>query len=195
MDTKIASAFVKAQKEFGPALKTSTNPHFKNRYADLSACIEAVIDALNNNGIGLIQMTHECDSGVIVETVFVHESGETLSAGKLHVPASKSDAQGYGSSLTYCRRYSLMAACGIAPEDDDGEAARKAPTQRKPTQADTQKVFDAFRDSIEAAYNRKQLTAIWDLVKPSTLTADQKNELLALIKTRVEELKQVPEAA
>jgi hypothetical protein len=55
--------------------------------------------------------------------------------------------------------------------------------------------FSAFRNSIEAAYNRKQLTAIWDLVKPSTLTADQKSELLALIKTRVEELKQISEAA
>jgi hypothetical protein len=62
---------------------------------------------------------------VIVETVFVHESGETFSAGKLHVPAVKHDAQGYGSALTYARRYSLMAACGIAPEDDDGNAASK----------------------------------------------------------------------
>ena len=43
----IASAFVKAQRQFGPALKTSTNPHFRSKYADLSNCIEAVIDALN----------------------------------------------------------------------------------------------------------------------------------------------------
>jgi hypothetical protein len=64
---------------------------------------------------------------VIVETVFIHESGETVSAGKLHVPASKLDAQGFGSALTYARRYSLMAACGIAPEDDDGNAASKKP--------------------------------------------------------------------
>ena len=54
-----------------------------------------------------------------VETLFVHESGEQISAGKLHVPAPKQDPQGYGSALTYARRYSLMAACGIAPEDDD----------------------------------------------------------------------------
>ena len=64
---------------------------------------------------------------MIVETTFIHESGETFSAGKLHVPASKHDAQGYGSALTYARRYSLMAACGIAPEDDDGNAATSAP--------------------------------------------------------------------
>lgn len=121
----IYSAFVKAQAGFAPALKTSTNPHFKSRYADLAACVEAVIDSLNANGIGLIQRTFEDASGVTVETVFIHESGECLEGGKLHVPASKQDAQGYGSALSYARRYSLMAACGIAPEDDDGNAASK----------------------------------------------------------------------
>lgn len=124
---QIAQALVKSQKQFGPALKSSSNPHFKSRYADLAACVEAVVDALNANGIALIQQTHECADGVIVETVFVHESGETFSGGKLHVPASKHDPQGYGSALTYARRYSLMAATGIAPEDDDGNAASKNP--------------------------------------------------------------------
>lgn len=128
----ISSALVKAQKEFGPALKTHSNSHFKSRYADLSACVEAVIDGLNNNGIFLMQGSHLCEDGVIVETVFIHESGEQLSAGKLHVVASKQDAQGYGSALTYARRYALMAACGIAPEDDDGNAASK-PKQAEKT--------------------------------------------------------------
>lgn len=128
---KIASALVKAQKAFGPALKSSSNPHFKSRYADLSACVEAVVDSLNENGIMLMQPTHECDHGVTVETLFIHESGETFSAGRLHVPASKQDPQGYGSALTYARRYSLMSACGIAPEDDDGNAASKKPAPKK----------------------------------------------------------------
>jgi hypothetical protein len=130
---EISAALVKAQKEFGPALKTSSNPHFRSKYADLSACVEAVIDGLNNNGIFLMQPTHLCEDGVIVETLFIHESGEQMSAGKLHVPASKQDAQGYGSTLTYARRYALMAACGIAPEDDDGNAAsKKPPAEVKP---------------------------------------------------------------
>ena len=75
---KIAAAFVKAQKAFGPALKSSTNPHFRSRYADLSACVEAVIDALNNNGIFLLQKNYDCADGIMVETVFVHESGEIV---------------------------------------------------------------------------------------------------------------------
>lgn len=126
----ISTAMVKAQKEFGPALKSSTNPHFRSKYADLAACVEAVIDALNNNGIALVQKCHESDTGVNVETLLLHESGESLSCGVLHVPASKQDPQGYGSALTYARRYSLMAACGIAPEDDDGNAASR--TARNP---------------------------------------------------------------
>jgi hypothetical protein len=122
---QIATALVKAQKSFGPALKSSTNPHFKSRYADLAACVEAVISGLNDNGIALIQKCYNCDNGVMVETMFIHESGEMLECGTLHVPASKQDPQGYGSALTYARRYSLMAACGIAPEDDDGNSASR----------------------------------------------------------------------
>lgn len=120
----IAAALVKAQKEFGPALKTSNNPHFRSKYADLSACVEAVIDGLNNNGIYLMQLNEERSAGVCVQTIFIHESGEQISAGSLFVPAAKNDPQGYGSALTYARRYSLMAACGIAPEDDDGNSAK-----------------------------------------------------------------------
>lgn len=151
---KIAAALVKAQKEFGPALKTSTNPHFRSKYADLSACVEAVIDALNNNGIMLMQPCHEVDSGVTVETLFIHESGETLSAGKLHVPAAKQDPQGYGSALTYARRYSLMSACGIAPEDDDGNAASQPPRHQSKQQ----------QPPAPAKLNDAQIAEITDLI-------------------------------
>lgn len=145
----IAASLVRAQKAFAPALKTSSNPHFKSRYADLAACVEAVIDALNANGIFLQQNTYECDTGVIVETIFLHESGEERSCGKLHVPASKLDAQGYGSALTYARRYSLMAACGIAPEDDDGNAASK----KKPDNEDIKKGMDVLQRLRAASMN------------------------------------------
>lgn len=123
---QVSAALVKAQKAFGPAMKDKTNPAFRSKYADLGACIEAVIDGLHSNGIALIQKQHPNDGGVSVETIFLHESGEHFSAGILTVPAAKQDPQGYGSALTYARRYSLMAACGIAPEDDDGNAASRA---------------------------------------------------------------------
>lgn len=123
----IAASFIKAKKAFGPALKDKTNPAFRSKYADLGACLEAVDSAFLDAGIVLYQETFEDMTGVTVETVLLHESGESIRSGKLHVPASKQDPQGYGSALTYARRYSLMACCGIAPEDDDGNAASKAP--------------------------------------------------------------------
>ena len=152
----IATALVKAQNAFGPALKTSTNPHFRSRYADLSACVEAVIDALNNNGIFLLQKNYDCPDGIMVETVFVHESGEMLECGIVHFPATKKDPQGYASALTYGRRYSLMAACGIAPEDDDGNRASRP----EKTNVDSSVMADHLlaiqdatdSDSLKAAY-------------------------------------------
>ena len=164
---EIATAFVKAQKAFGPALKTSTNPHFKSRYADLAACVEAVIDALNANGIGLVQVMHECNDGVIVSTTFIHESGEIIDCGKLHVPAAKHDPQGYGSALTYARRYSLMAACGIAPEDDDGNTAVRKTTVDENALVDHLAAIEASTDqdglknAYKAAYAACNSNADW----------------------------------
>ena len=156
--SKVAAALVKAQKAFGPALKTSTNPHFRSRYADLSAVVEAVIDALNDNGIALTQRIHPSETGVCVETVFIHESGEVITSGPLHVPAAKQDPQGYGSALTYARRYSLMAACGVAPEDDDGNAA----TRRTAPAAPVIDITDHL-SAIEATSNSDELTAAYKI--------------------------------
>ncbi len=118
------TALVAAQQQFAPVVKRSNNPHYKSRYADLSACIEAIRAALNNNGIYLLQKTHDNTDGIAVETILIHTSGESLSGGILRIPASKHDAHGYTSALTYARRVSLLATCGVAPEDDDdGNAA------------------------------------------------------------------------
>ena len=164
---QIAAAFIKAKKEFGPVLKVSTNPHFKNKYAPLDACLEAVDSACLNNGIALYQETSDDPTGVTVETVFLHESGEVLRCGKLHVPSSKQDPQGYGSALTYARRYSLLAACGIAAEDDDGNSA-----QRK------------FDTEIAAASNLKELELVWN-----SMNDNQKSVFKESVNKRKAELK------
>jgi hypothetical protein len=182
----IATALVKAQQAFGPALKSSTNPHFRSRYADLSACVEAVIEGLNGAGIALVQRTSEDTTGVTVETVFIHESGEMLECGKLHVPAAKQDPQGYGSALTYARRYSLMAACGIAPEDDDGNAAIRKTAPAVPTPDITDHLA-----AIEASATSDELATVYK----QALEACQGNQALqakviAAKKARVERAKQ-----
>lgn len=172
---EIAAAFVKAQTMFSPALKTSTNPHFKSKYVSLDGCIEAVIDALNKNGIALIQKNVRDETGVTVSTIFLHESGEQIDGGELHVPASKQDPQGYGSALTYARRYSLMAACGIAPEDDDGNGAMKTASAKAKKSIDASEIFDHVKSgkAKEAAaqmslLSEKDLSLLWDQLDQKT---------------------------
>lgn len=178
---QVAAALVKAQKEFGPALKTSTNPHFRTKYADLSACIEAVVDGLNNNGIFLMQLTDEHPDGIKIQTVFIHESGEQMVSGWLFVPAAKADPQGFGSALTYARRYSLMTACGIAPEDDDANSTRppapKAPVPPVPVPKVVQPVAPVVAAPVAATPVKKieGVAGQWQLkvsAQPETTVED-----------------------
>lgn len=123
---KISAALAKAQGEIDGAKKAKTNPAFRSKYADLSGCVEACRDALTECGIAVLQLPQPCDDGVLLVTMLTHSSGQWISDGGLHVPANKKDAQGFGSALTYARRYGLCAMVGIAPEDDDGNAATKS---------------------------------------------------------------------
>lgn len=166
---QIAAALVKAQKEFEPARKQSNNPHFRSKYASLENCVDAVLSALNSNGIFLCQPCHDCADGVMVETVFIHESGEMFSAGKLHVPAAKQDPQGYGSALTYARRYSLLSACGIAPEDDDGNAATTAVNSQPKQQTDAAKLYKDLLHSIQNAKNLDDLNRAYAQVEDAAI--------------------------
>jgi len=123
---EIAAAIAKAQSQIAGASKDKTNPHYKSKYADLSSVWEACRGALSANGLGVVQMTRFSERDeVIVVTRLLHASGQWLQ-GELNLPVSRADAQGFGSALTYARRYALAAAVGVAPEDDDGNLATAA---------------------------------------------------------------------
>lgn len=134
-EVSIIAALAKALPELESAKKNKANPAFKSKYADLAAVIEA-LEPIRKHGLWYRQIPHESSEGVHVETIYIHESGESLSAGSLYMPATKRDAQGFGSALTYARRYSLQTAFGLATEDDDGNAAVKsAPAVSQPISA------------------------------------------------------------
>ena len=134
-EVSIIAALAKALPELESAKKNKANPAFKSKYADLAAVIEA-LEPIRKHGLWYRQVLHESADGVNVETIYIHEGGDTLSAGSLYMPATKRDAQGFGSALTYARRYSLQAAFGLATEDDDGNAAVKsAPAVSQPISA------------------------------------------------------------
>ena len=118
----LAASLSKAQSAMSAAKKDSTNPHFKSRYADLASIWEACREPLTKNGLAVVQLPGKDEAGYYVETVLTHSSGEFI-ASKLHIVPTKDDPQGLGSAITYARRYGLAAVAGIAPDDDDGEAA------------------------------------------------------------------------
>lgn len=138
---ELATALAKAQGKIKGAVKDADNPFFKSKYADLASVVEAIREAFSINGLCYVQHVHSSEKNeVAVETIILHSSGEWLSCGILALPVTKADAQGFGSALTYARRYSLSAAAGVAPEDDDGNAAAKAkPAQAAPASAASMK--------------------------------------------------------
>ena len=126
----LAKALVKAMAQIEGATKDSVNSHFRNRYADLASVTDAIKKPLNDNGLAYSQIIHRLEGGIGVETIIIHESGETMSNGITFVPAPKNDPHGYGSALTYARRYSLSACFGVIQEDDDANgASNKLPVQ------------------------------------------------------------------
>lgn len=147
---EISAAMAKAFCQIEGAVKGKTNPAFRSKYADLAAVVDAIKPALAEHGLWFRQVTHHADGGVCVETVIHHASGESLACGPLFVPASKQDAQGFGSALTYCRRYSLMAAFGVPAEDDDANAA-VASKPEKPvariSEQESRLILDSLREA------------------------------------------------
>ncbi len=159
----IYQALAAAQIAMGPALKDSTNPAFKSKYADLASVMAACLPALNSNGIAVFQPTVDDEGGRYVKTILAHETGETLEC-RVPLIISKNDMQGYGSAVTYARRYGLMSMAGIAPEDDDGNAAAKAAPvvdRQEPRREQLPTAAQVAAQSLTNAASLDQLSAIW----------------------------------
>ncbi len=137
---ELATALAKAQRSMGGAKKDSSNPFYKSTYSDLSSVGTAIREPLSSNGLSFIQATEPSDKDEIrVITMLMHESGEWLSS-TIAIPVSKADAQGYGSAITYAKRYGLQGLLGVPSEDDDGNAAAKAKPAITPVRAAMQSV-------------------------------------------------------
>lgn len=194
---EISGALAKAQAVMAGASKDKTNPAYKSRYADLASVWEACREALTSNGISVVQMTRPSEAQeVIVETRLCHTSGEWIE-GALAIPVTKADAQGFGSCLTYARRYALAAAVGVAPEDDDGNAAAAARPIAKAALPGAMNGADVNREALasmseeEQDYIRseaaevKKLHAegknVYDYVEARQLDAEEKMALWSLL--------------
>jgi hypothetical protein len=149
---QLATALAHAQGSIQGAVKDRTNPAFKSSYADLASVWDACRAALSSNGLSVSQHPGRLEDGsATVTTILLHKSGQHIASVCAALPRDQSPAA-VGSVVTYLRRYALAAAVGVAPEDDDGQAAHhaapQAPPQRAPVQA--QRVAEAFGGRVES---------------------------------------------
>lgn len=181
----IAAALATAQINMGKALKQASNPHFRSKYADLGSVMDACLPALNEHGIAVIQPTGEDETGRFVETILIHgESGELLSC-RVPLIVSKNDMQGYGSAVTYARRYGLMAMAGIAPEDDDGNAAAKAAPKQEAPKPISAEQFQEMNDLIfDTETDEVKFCAYWKVKELTEMNAKQAADAIAMLKKK-----------
>ena len=153
----LAGAMALAFAEIESATKAAAGQVGQQRYkyADLTSVIEAIKPALVANGLFFTQEPRVNDRGVEIETVLHHKGGETYSLGCLFVPAANNNAQGFGSALTYARRYALVTAFGVPVEDDDGKAASDPAPKREAKSANVLAVItDEQRVELMALFDR-----------------------------------------
>lgn len=175
-----AEALALAQAELEGATKDAKNPHFRSNYATLASVWEAWQNVGPKHGFSILQLVRDAGErqGIQLETILLHKSGASERSVSFW-PAVKQDAQGYGSALTYARRYTLAAMVGVCPEDDDGNAAALA--------SKNQAAEDEAR--FEAAFNKYTD----DSVKLSVILGEASKAglsgLVSRINKRIEELK------
>lgn len=165
---EIAAALSKAQAVIAGAVKDKTNPHFKSDYADLASVWDACRIPLTNHGLSVAQTAATDDGRVNVTTILMHVSGQWI-RDTLAMKPTKDDPQGVGSCITYARRYALAAMVGVAPEDDDGNAASAKPTTAaaKPVSAKPVGYNDWLIDmEAVAAEGTSALQTAWKKSKP-----------------------------
>jgi len=177
----LAMAMAAAFGEIEAATKSAVNPHFKSKYADLTGVIEAIKPALVKHGLFFTQCPQPSENGVTIETVLHHAGGEFMKLGTLFVPANKNDAQGFGSALTYARRYALVTAFGVPVEDDDGNAAVKAKSAadapKQPAHSALKTAVRGFVHELEGCGDTDELNAFLDTADARKLIATIKEKL------------------
>lgn len=167
---ELAAALSKAQAVISGAVKDSTNPHFKSKYADLASVWDACRKPLTDHGLSVAQTAGTTENGLVrVSTMLMHTSGQWITDDLILKP-TKDDPQGFGSCITYGRRFSLAAIAGVAPEDDDGNAASATTGQQRSQVAPPAAPagFDDWRTDLAsvAENGTEALQKMWTASKP-----------------------------
>lgn len=161
---EIAAALAKAQGQMSGAVKDAANPFFKSKYADLASVWDACRHPLTANGLAVVQSPSVEGMRVSVDTLLTHTSGQWM-RGTVSVTAKEDSPQAVGSCITYLRRYALQSFVGVAPEDDDAEAAegRAKTNGAKPVPVQAPKGYDDWLTDLGLVVEdgTKALEAAW----------------------------------
>lgn len=154
----LAKALSGFQGELEAPKKTSDNPYFKSKYADLAAVLHSAKLLLIKYELAVVQATDVIDGKLYLLTTLMHSSGEWITAVYPVRPRPTKDKDtgqiiadtpvAMGSALTYARRYSVMAMLGIASEDDDGAAVSETFAPPAPTSLENGGVRPAVRAPV-----------------------------------------------
>jgi hypothetical protein len=197
--TELFAALALAQGEIVNAKKDTENTFFKSNYADLASVISAIREPLSKNGLAYIQLVTVRDKMVSIETILTHKAGQFL-AETLDLPVVQNNPQGIGSTITYGRRYSLMAMVGVAAEDDDGNAGSKGeassekarppnPSSPPPlafiTETQASVLVDLLKPlGAEAWKTWKEFSGAWHITRLGELAAAEYPAALAQLQAR-----------
>lgn len=174
----IYQQLIKAQAEFPALTYDSKNPHFKNEYASLGQVIDTIKPTLNKHGLAFTQLVDYEGSTQFVKTVLFNEQGETIESRHVLNP-TKQDPQGYGSAITYAKRYSLVAMFGLdADKDDDANEASKPPVTPSvtPIKSGPTGEYEAVLQTIQTFVTDNKLTS----AAVSVVTKGKKLDSLSL---------------
>ncbi len=150
---ELAMALAKAQGQMRAAVKDASNPFFKSKYADLASVVDAIKTPLSSNGLSYVQFVGSDAEAHYVETMLIHSSGQYLSERVKIVVAKPNDPQSFGSAVTYFRRYSLQAVCGVPADDDDGNAATGKPGVHRPSDGAEDRIDEKTKNRMTDVAN------------------------------------------
>jgi len=173
---KFIKSFLAAQKQMSAAAKDARNPHFKNQYSTLESVIEAVKEPLNNNGIAFSHRNVVVSDGTMSITLyFMHEEGYE-EASSYSCVLKDTSPQGVAGAVTYAKRYSLMAACGIPSSDDDGETASGRGTVQGLGSSDSSQPspFKLYSKAVSEATTDERLAELTTKLATSRLSPTEK---------------------
>jgi len=178
----IYMALCAAQAGMGKVVKGATNPAFKSKYADLGDVVSVAVPALNEQGIAMFHYMLRDEHGAVMRTMLVHGASETSVSCDVPLIINKNDMQGMKSATTYAKRIGLESLTGIAPEDDDGNAAAKAAPKVEPSKLISKEQYVDMSDLMfDTNTDEAKFCAYWKVKQLEDMTEKQAIDAIAML--------------